>query len=288
MIYLILCIVSSTLIFVSFKLIDILKIKIFPVIVLNYITASILGFLLYKGEITTELFQNASWLHLSLIIGILFIVMFYIIALTTQKAGITVTSVAAKMSVIIPILFSVLSYNEKLSTLNILGIILALISIYLTIFKKKSKKMEYKNFILPIIVFLGTGIIDSAVKYAQYNFISEDVSYLFSASVFTVAGIIGIVILFFKKSNVQNLFKIKTVAMGIVLGLVNFGSLYLLIMAFDSEVFNSSIIFGLNNIGVVSLSVIISLLLFKEKLNKLNILGILISLIAILLLIQST
>jgi uncharacterized membrane protein len=71
---------------------------------------------------------------------------------------------------------------------------------------------------------------------------------------------------------------------GVVLGLVNFGSLYGLIRALDSGVFDSSIIFGINNMGIVLLSVIIAMMIFSEKLTIINKIGVILSLVAIIIL----
>jgi multidrug transporter EmrE-like cation transporter len=75
---------------------------------------------------------------------------------------------------------------------------------------------------------------------------------------------------------------------GIVLGIVNFGSIYLLVSALNHVNNNgirtdSSVIFGLNNIGIVGLSVLVGLLIFSEKLKLINWIGIALSVVSILL-----
>jgi len=287
MVYLLLCIISSTLIFVSFKLIDVYKVRIFPAIVFNYLAASALGFILHKGTPAVQIISEANWLYIALLIGALFITMFYVIGITTQKVGITVTSVAGKMSVIIPVAFSIILYSEVLNISKITGITLALISIFLTVYKDAKQKNAQKYIMLPFIVFLGTGTIDSLVKFAQEKYITEDISLVFSASIFSISAVIGIVISIIRKNRLKDFFCLKTMILGSLLGFFNFGSLYFIIMAFDSNVFDSSIIFGLNNIGIVGLSVMVSLLFFKERLNRVNWLGISMAIIAIVFLTQS-
>ncbi len=75
MLFLILCILSSTSIFVVFKSIDRFGIPTFPVIVINYLTASILGFVINTGGIDAGVIRNAEWLPISMIIGVLFIIL---------------------------------------------------------------------------------------------------------------------------------------------------------------------------------------------------------------------
>jgi len=52
-------------------------------------------------------------------------------------------------------------------------------------------------------------------------------------------------------------------------------------MALESNVFDSSIVFGINNMGIVVLSVIIALIFFSEKLSNLNKAGIVLSILTI-------
>ena len=68
-------------------------------------------------------------------------------ALTAQKNGLSVASVASKMSVIIPILFGIYVYNESYRIIKIIGIILALIAVYLTSLKQKDNVVSNKIYI---------------------------------------------------------------------------------------------------------------------------------------------
>ncbi len=87
MTYLLLSILSSTGIFLIFRLIDKRDVSTFPVIVINYLTASATGFLIYAGlEIQDMDFPKPFYL-LAVIIGVLFIAMFFIVARSSQKAG---------------------------------------------------------------------------------------------------------------------------------------------------------------------------------------------------------
>ena len=125
--FLLLCILSSTAIFVTFKTINHLRIPAFPVIVINYLAATLLGFLIYKGDVGLASIPGSPWLPISMIIGIMFILMFFLVAFSTKKAGISVTTVASKMSVIFPIAFSlIIDPGDQLSMLKALAVITAL------------------------------------------------------------------------------------------------------------------------------------------------------------------
>jgi drug/metabolite transporter (DMT)-like permease len=213
--------------------------------------------------------------------------MFYVIAVSSQKVGVTVTTIASKMSVIIPILFSILYYSEEVNAFKIVGISLAIIAVIFTIYKKKSSNFNVKLIVLPILLFVGMGLVDLFVKYSQQEFIDDSLSALFSAILFMMAGITGVVTGVFSKKVRKSFTNYKVYLFGIILGLVNFGSIYFLINALNSGVLDSSVLFGVNNVGIVGLSVIIGLLVFKEKVTKINWVGIVLSFIAIIILIYA-
>lgn len=211
-----------------------------------------------------------------------------------QKAGVTTTTVAAKMSVIMPILFSIfIEANDNLTILKAIGILLALIAVFLTTYRSNSSETERNTTLLPLLIFIGIGILDSLIKYAQFRYVSEDTNSLFSGTTFCIAGIIGVLLLPFNHDAAKSLIKLKTWILGIVLGLVNFGSMYFMISALNhidgttGKSVDSSVLFGINNIGIVALGVLIGFLFFKERPSKLNWTGITLSLIAIIFLTLS-
>ena len=123
MIYLLLCIISSTAIIILFKYFSRFEINNFNAIIINYLTAALLGLTISFNSLRNTNVFVQSWFPLAVLIGILFVVMFYFIALTTQKAGISVASVAGKMSVVIPMLFSILYYHEQINNYKIAGMV---------------------------------------------------------------------------------------------------------------------------------------------------------------------
>ncbi len=294
MIYLLLCILSSAAVLVTFKFAERFKVNSFSAILINYITACLAGFFLANGDVKPLLSLNIGTLIFMLILGVMFISVFRLIALSTQRAGVAVTSVAAKMSVILPILFSVwIDANDSLNTIKIIGIILALVSVLLTTYKKEKLTHGRAGLYLPLIIFIGIGIIDSSVKYAQTTFVTNELNPIFNSAVFAIAGTIGFAILPFNKPAASNLKHIKTWILGVILGLVNFGSMYFMIAALNhtdvltGKQMQGSILFGINNIGVVVASVFIGLMLFKERPTRTNWAGILLSVISIIILAYS-
>lgn len=284
MIYLLLCIISSTAIIILFKYFDRPGINTFNAIIINYLTASLIGLLISFNSLKNTNVFIQPWFPVAILIGILFVVMFYVIAITTQKAGISVSSVASKMSVMVPMLFSMLYYHEQINNHKIVGMILSVIAVVFTAIRKNSHFENRKYLFLPLILFLGMGLIDSLVKFSQHEYLRTQSLPAFSTILFTISAITGIIVRLFKKSLRNSPVNLKTVAAGMLLGIVNIGTFYLFVHALNSNFVDSSIIFGFNSIGIVLLSVFLAIILFREKLSFINWTGIVLSIITIFVL----
>ncbi len=293
MFYLLLCILSSTLVLITFKLLQQFSVNSFSAIIVNYISASFAGFFLATNPIVSiKTFENY---HLLLMLGMggLFILMFNLLGRSTQTAGVAITSVAAKLSVIIPIMVSVLiDPNDSLNPLRILGILLALVSVVLLILPRTNGKTDIRKIYLPLTIFIGIGLVDSLVKIAQQTFVNNQVNPVFNALVFSMAGVLGLAILPFNINATRDLAKFKTWILGAVLGLANFGSMYFMVAALNhvgqnGKAMQGSILFGINNIGVVLAGALAGLIFFGERPTKVNMAGIGISILAIAVLMSS-
>ncbi|GGH47560.1 membrane protein [Mangrovimonas yunxiaonensis] len=278
--YLLFSILCSTLIFVIFKALRKYNINTLQVIALNYIVASLIGVLAFNEPITSANTLHASWFLGAVFLGFLFISIFFVMALTAQKNGVSVASVASKMSVVIPIVFGIYVYHESASFQKITGIVLALVAVYLTSIKGTSEINLKKNLLLPAVLFLGSGTIDTSIKYIETTYVPENGIPIFSATIFGIAAILGVITLMVKKD-----LKIipKALFGGLLLGVVNYGSIYFLLKALDHELFESSTLFTVNHVGIVMLSTLVGLFLFKEHLTKKNWFGITLAIIAIIL-----
>jgi len=287
--FLFLCILSSTSIFVIFKSIDRQGTPAFPVIVINYLAATILGFLINPGRISSSSIREAPWLPISALIGILFILMFFLIAYSSRKAGISITTVASKMSVIFPILVSMLvDSSDRLTSYKLAAIVTTLAGVGLSVYKPRKGNLDPRVVYPPLLLFVGMGIVDSLVKYAQHRFVGDAHTALFSAVLFLNAFLSGVIALVFFPKYFRYFARMSTWIWGLLLGAVNFGSIFFLVRALNyvspsGSGADSSVIFGVINIGIVALSVLVGLWIFREKLLALNWLGILLSAAALLL-----
>lgn len=280
-IYLLLSIVFSTFINLVFKWFSVFKVNKIQAILVNYLVCFSIGFVL-SGDFNLLKIIGSDWFKYCIILGSLFVAIFLSMAMTTEKYGVSVNAVSAKMSVIIPVLFAYVYNSERLTIQFVVGILLSLLSIYL-ITKKKQIIIPKKYIYLPIIVFLGSGTIDTSLKLLELNY-SNDISInTISYSIFLGAFLVGTTFYTIKNQFNFSNWSSRNIISGIILGIPNYFSIYFLLTAIKSFSLKSAFVFGINNIGIVLLSTLLSVIIFKEKLTLINKIGVLISVLSIIL-----
>jgi drug/metabolite transporter (DMT)-like permease len=279
--FLLLSIVFSTFINLVFKWFSVFRINKIQAILVNYLVCFSIGFVL-SGDFNLFKIIGTDWFKYCIILGSLFVAIFFSMAMTTEKYGVSVNAVSAKMSVIIPVLFAYAYNSERLNIQFIMGILLSLFSIYL-ITKKKQIIITKKYIYLPILVFLGSGTIDTSLKLLELNYGNDISINTISYSIFLGAFLVGTTFYTIKnRFNFSN-WSSRNVISGIILGVPNYFSIYFLLVAIKSFSLKSAFVFGINNIGIVLLSTLLSVIIFKEKLTLINKFGVLISILSIIL-----
>ncbi len=291
MLYLVLSILSSTAIVLIFKGFDKYQVNTFHGIVINYLVASGLGYLIVWDVPVLQL-ANKPWFPYALLVGFLFIVMFYFIAITAQRIGISVSAVAQKMSVVIPVAVAVTFYGDSMGVLKGSGIALALAGVYMTSRKERMPRMDPRFVYLPLILFLGSGFLDTIQNYVERHLLYAGdknlETLLYVSTLFFVAFILGAGTLIVRRGSRYHQPIEKSAWLGgIPLGIVNFGSIYFLLKTLDAKVLEDSAVFPINNMGIVAASALGGVLIFRERMSLLNIAGVLLSIIAIAMIAAS-
>ncbi len=289
MIYLILSILVSTLFGISFKVISIKNINAFQAIIVNYVVAGSLGFLTTQSGITPITAFNQPWIGFGIGLGIVFIGSLFVISEVTAKQGISVAQVAQRMSFVLTISIAILCFDEKITVFKIVGIILTIIAVYLVSHKQTENKATSKFWwLFPLIIFIASGIIDSSINYVtnplQGNLLQGNSLDVFLSTIFATAFVIGLMVLLYQLIIKKETFQLQAIPAGLILGVINYGTMFFLGKALGSGLLDSSILFPVNNLCILTISTIISVLVFKEKLSQKNWLGIALSLLAIFIL----
>jgi drug/metabolite transporter (DMT)-like permease len=281
MLDLILGILFFNVILILFKLFERFKVDNLQAIIVNYVVASSLGIITADVEKPVQHILSSDWIWFGLIIGIFFIVVFNLLATGAQKVGIAISTVANKMSVIIPVSFAFIVFGDTVSMLKIVGIILALGGVYLTSTTGLKLNFDKKYLWLIIIIFAGQGIADCIFNFAQHYYVDSQEAKIFISSMFMGACITGLFMLIPRYFKKESKFEFKNILWGIGLGVPNFLTVFYFFRSLESGFMESSQIYPILNMGVIVLSALTGWLIFKEKLAISNWLGILLSLFAI-------
>ncbi|MEK0421206.1 MAG: hypothetical protein RLZZ161_1057 [Bacteroidota bacterium] len=278
--WLIYSILSSAALMVIFKFFARFEIRVFPAIVVNYVTCFVLGnLLLGKHNIVSQAVWEQHWFPFVVGMGLLFISAFYLMGLGTWLAGAGATSVAAKMSVVIPAAVSMLLLHEKPGMFILLGMLLSVFSVYLMRPENNGGKGLRGLWVL-LLVFLGSGMVDTGLNLVKHNFGNDVDDYTISTVVFGGAGVIGLTLMLFQKGKLPDW---KEILGGVVLGCTNYASLIAMFGAIGAYKGQTAWFFAVNNIGVVWVSTLISILFFKEKISKAGYVGLILAALAVLL-----
>ena len=96
----------------------------------------------------------------------------------------------------------------------------------------------------------------------------------------------GVIVLLYQKVKGILSFEFKSILGGVLLGVPNYFSIVYLLKALSTEGMESSTAFTLNNVGIVILSTLFGLFIFKEKLISKNWFGIIIAIVSIILIMS--
>lgn len=284
MFYLVATILLNTVLFVFFKVFPKYKVDTLQAIVVNYWTCVVTGSIFMGGFPIGANSIQYTWLPWSLLMGGLFISIFNLLGYSTVKDGITTTTIANKLSLVIPVLFSLFLYSEKMNWLKGIGIALAFPAVYLTARVDEKKAAAGTHFWLPVILFLGSGLLDTLVKYTEQRFLDSNADMaVFTVHVFAVAGSIGLIAIAVQTMRGKIQLHYRNIIAGILLGVPNYFSIFYFMKFLNGNYMQSSAAIPVNNIGIVVASALTALFFFSEKLTTYRVAGLLLSIVSILL-----
>ena len=284
MINIIYTILLFNILIIGFKMFQKYKVDNLQALIANYLTGAVCSYLFLETTFSLDYILQVSWIYHAIIIGTLFFIVFNLYSFGIQKVGISITTVANKMSLIIPVGAALLLY-PKSNTFDLLkgvAFFLAIIGIYLSSTTGGKLNFNKKYLWLIVLVFIGQGISDAIFNDFAQKF-PEEGSYLFFMVLFFFASITGILILLGQSITSKKPLQLKNLFWGVIFGVPNFFSLVFFLKALEDPNISSAEVFPLVSMGVVVSSSVIGLLIFKEKLTQNNWIGILLSICAIYL-----
>jgi len=281
MLFLVLSILCSVIVGVIFKITRKYNSNPTQIIAFNYIIALVLCYFTFSPNLT-EVNANAPW-NIYIAIGVLLPVVFLFLVASIKHTGIVKTDAAQRLSLFIPILAAWFIFKEEFNTYKVIGLVVGFLAL-LFILRKESDNTENKWF-FPAAVLIGFGIIDILFKQiALYTTLPYPTS-LFV--VFCIALCIAILISVYEIGIKNVKLKPKNILFGALVGIFNFGNILFYLKAHKAFAENPSTVFAGMNMGVIVLGSLVGLLFFREKLSKINFIGIFLALISIVFIVIS-
>lgn len=293
MLLLLICILFNSYISIIFKLFAKYEIRVLQAIVINYFVCTLTASVVLGRPAVTMDVIDKDWFTLAILIGFTFIVTFYLFAQTVQKFGVVLASIFQKMSLIAPTLAAILYYGDSAGPLKITGILLAISSIFVMSTSSTSNAIDDNQesisnqinpllYLFPIGTFLGSCIIDAGLWYVNQSGLASSLDIDFLATLFFFAGCCGLLFIIVDYAKNNTTFRLKDILAGFALGIPNFFSIWLLLKVLSNGM-EASVVFPINNVGILVTTAILGLIFFAEKFNTKKIIGFAMAISAIFL-----
>ncbi|MCI0919867.1 EamA family transporter [Sphingobacterium rhinopitheci] len=281
MLYVILSVFCSIIVAVLIKIARKREIDVQQMVLWNYPSTVLLTYFLFQpsfSDIAIDRLPIQLYVPLIVLLPSLFI----FIALAIKYSGIVKTDVAQRMSLFIPLLASFLLFHEKLTVNTAIGISVGLIAVICSISWGQSSGQSKKgSFYFPAIVFVGMGIIDILFKQIAQH---KEIPYITSMFIVFIGALcFALLLLLWKILVKREYFDRSAIVWGIILGVFNFSNIFFYMKAHRALPDNPSIVFTTMNIGVIVLGTFVGILLFKEKLSKINLIGLILAIVSIII-----
>ena len=278
MIFLVLSILCSVSIAHLFKYVEGKSIPTFGLFATNYLVGSLVAVGGSYGELRH--IRSTSFILLGVVLGVLFVCSYALMFMTIRKLGVIIPVSLMRLSAVLPTFGSILFFAELPEPLQIIGILLAFLSLPLAseeriVFTNLVQIMD-NGFGWGIMLFFVFGAANFIFKIQREMFPVHN-PYVFLAIIFFTAFLVATSIAVYQKVRLT-----KTVLeFGFVLGVLNLFASYFLMRAL--QVLPGIVVYPTNGIGTILLSAVTSFVLWKERLTRSSYIFIALASIALLL-----
>lgn len=275
MIYLLLAILSSSLLAFILPFSARYTKNAYSIYLFNYIVCFILSFAFAENK---NVFSGGTTpILLGAIAGILYLASLALYRYNVLKNGLVLGAVFGRLGILVPVILSIFIFKEIPTVFQIIGIILAVVAIVIMNYTKEKGEFKAKALIELVVLLLVSGICDSMSKiFESVGERSSDDYYLFFIFIFaTLATLIFLV------KNKEKIGKYD-ILFGALVGIPNYFSSRFLLMSLSN--LPAVIVYPAFSVGAVIIVSILSRVVFKNKLSKKQIVGIVIILSSLILL----
>jgi len=257
-----LSVLASSLIFVLFRSFPGWKIDTLQAVIANYFVAFACGIFLFHDYIPASDALQIGMPY-ALLCGVLFISLF-------------------KMSMALSVILVLLINHTPLAWTNIIPLVAAIVGVFLVSFSKQVNNQENSYLWMLVVLFFGSAGLDLVLYFTNSRWLPNGFhDGIFAALGFLMAGIMGLVYFMIKRIQGKVSFNRRSWFAGIILGIPNYFSIYLLVKSYNSLKLLPHQILSIANVGVVIFAAILGVTLFKEKFTIQKTIGLLLCLAAL-------
>ena len=272
MIYLTIAVLCSVAVSVLLKVLRQKNIDIRQTIVAGYPVAFLLTWFLLTPDVSGMNALGGAW-AIIIALGILLPAVFIVLGRAIESVGMVATDAAQRLSLIIPIVAAFLLFGEVLTSTRIFGLLLGFLALGALIYRPQQGQISRQAKHTPLWLFsvwAGYGIIDILFKQVAKQGTAFPLTLFVS---FGLAGLLLFIYLLITRVRWQG----NALAAGLLLGALNMGNIYAYVRAHQLLSESPSIVFTGMNVGVIAVATLIGVGVFKESLNRINVLGLLLA-----------
>ncbi|WP_201582580.1 DMT family transporter [Psychrobacter immobilis] len=268
MLYLTIAVLCSVAVSVLLKILRQRDIDIRQTIVAGYPVAFLLTWFLLKPDISGLSLLGSAW-GIIIALGVLLPAVFIILGRAIAAVGMVATDAAQRLSLIIPIVAAFLLFGEVLTGTRIFGLVLGFLALGALVYRPQSggiTKQARQTPLWLLGVWAGYGIIDILFKQVAKQGSAFPLTLFVS---FGLAGLLLFIYLLITRVRWQG----NALMAGVLLGALNMGNIYAYVRAHQVLSESPSIVFTGMNVSVIAEATMIGVGVFKERLNRINIVG---------------
>ena len=269
MLFLVFAIVFSTFNHLMFRAFARWRVDLLSAIVINYVVCVAIGYSSSMASIPIASLFGQNWYPFSIIQGGLLVACLFLIGRTTARQGVSIASLATRLSVAIPTVIAFFLYDDAVTTLKIIGILAALTALYLSGVEDSDPTAPLPALSwLPFILFVGFGVHSALIKFVQAKLLDSTSYHAYVMASFLAALLISGLVQARRILKRQYSARWRDLTAGLVLGCTNYGAVYCLLRALSLPGWQSSQLFPTISIAVVGLSSIGAWVVFNERLQR--------------------
>ena len=279
MIYVLLSVACSVLVSVLLKLARRFEVDVGQAIAWNYVVTSALTASLLQPSLATLREPGAPWLALAAL-GLLLPTIFLALAASVRHAGIVRSDAAQRLSLLLSLLAAFALFGERLTAPKGIGIALGLLALLCMVWRsgQGTAQRGAAGWLYPLLVFGGFGVIDILFKRVAQAGVPLGASL---QAMFALALLVAFALQLWRRTRGPTRFTLRSALAGLLLGLANFGNILFYLRGHRALPQHPALVFASMNLGVVALGALVGLLLFRERLSRLNLAGVALALLAI-------